>query len=208
MQQVELKAAIANGSGKLGIDQIPTFRKFLGLSGLTVRDGSGDQFFHVRLPGSPRWVPVERGRGGAPVIRGALQAYLDQFLSCPAPAIEAVFSLANISGTEPEFPVELVKALSHPQLGQYVQDLPVIERCTNSPITDQGSAIHGDRQLCPTAKSVDDAQYLSDLRDDFAVHAPIFMPVSPSSADLENHINARWAYADLMMKRRAMKSGD
>ena len=206
MQQVERKAATFNGS--LSTEQLLEFRKFLEVGGLTVRDGSGDQFFHVRLPGSPRWVPVERGRGGAPVIRGGLQAYLDRFLSCPAPAMAALRVRAARPATELEFPVEVVKALSHPRLGQHMQGLPVIERSTNSPITDQGSAIHGDRQLCPTAKSVDDAQYLSDLRDDFAVHAPIFMPVSPSSADLENHVNARWEYADLMMAARTAKAGD
>lgn len=206
MQQVERKAATFNGS--LSTEQLLEFRKFLEVCGLTVRDGSGDQFFHVRLPGSPRWVPVERGRGGAPVIRGGLQAYLDQFLSCPAPAMEALRVRAERPATELEFPVEVVKALSHPQLGQHMRGLPVIERCTNSPITDQGSAIHGDRQLCPTAKSVDDAQYLSDLRDDFALHAPLPIPAFFSLADLQRNVNARWEYADLMMAGRTAKAGD
>lgn len=203
MQQVERKAATFNGS--LSTEQLLEFRKFLEVSGLTVRDGSGDQFFHVRLPGSPRWVPVERGRGGSPVIRGGLQAYLDRFLSCPAPALEALRIRAgradSFAGAGDETPPT-------PQLGKSAQDFPMPARCTKTPVTDQGSAIQVTRQLCPTAKSVDEAQYLSDLRDDFALHAPVVLPEVFTAEQLERFVQLRWRYADLMIKHRTTMAGD
>lgn len=163
MQQVERKAAIVGDSAQLSIEQIQAFRKFLEACGLTVRDGSGDQFFHARLPGAKRWTPVERGRGGVPKTPGVLRTYLDNFLSEPAPAPEAVPSSTC--------------------LGIYAGDDCAL-------LTDK------------------DAQYLSDLRDDFALHAPLTIPGFASRTDLQDHVNARWEYADLMMAARAAKYGD
>lgn len=245
MQQVERKAAIANDVGQLGIDQVSEFRAYLVACGFMARDGSGDQFFHVRRPDdqSRRWIPIERGRGGVPKTPGVLRKYLDAFLSAPAsPFREAVVSsarLASVPGTALEFNVEVEKALSLVQVGQHMPDLPVIERWTNSRITDQGAIIRGDCQLCHTAVSdpaaqfkeqaeaparaamaevapfvVDSlastakAQYLSDLRDDLALHAPFNLPECFTQEQLERHIKCRWAYADLMIKHRTTKAGD
>lgn len=193
MQQVERKAAIVSDSAQLSIDQIQAFRKFLEACGLTVRDGSGDQFFHARLPGAKRWTPVERGRGGVPKTPGVLRTYLDNFLSVPAPAPEAVASSAGDGCT--------------PMLCKPVQDLPVLDRCTKPSVTDQGSAITH-RAYLLTDKEKADAQYLRDLRDDFALHAPFGIPAFASRADLQGHVNARWEYADLMMEARTAKYGD
>ncbi|RUT30854.1 hypothetical protein WG29040_23225 [Pseudomonas sp. PAMC 29040] len=186
MQKVERKAAIVSDSAQLSIEQIHAFRKFLEACGLTVRDGSGDQFFHARLPGAKRWTPVERGRGGVPNTPGVLRMYLDNFLSVPAPALEAVPSSAGLS--------------------IYAADdcVPLLGKPT---VMGQVSATKH-RSCLLTDKEKEDAQYLRDLRDDFALHAPLAIPGFASRTDLQAHVNARWEYADLMMAARAEKYGD
>lgn len=49
----------------------------------------------------------------------------------------------------------------------------------------------------PTSQA--DTQYLQDLRDDFALHAPLWLKDGESMAD---HADRRWKYAEAMMKAR------
>ena len=180
MQQVERKAAIANDVGQLGIDQVSEFRAYLVACGFMARDGSGDQFFHVRRPDdqSRRWIPIERGRGGVPKTPGVLRKYLDAFLSAPAsPFREAVVSsarLASVPGTALELPVE-----APAQLVSTLQAFKIVQ--------------------------ADDAQYLSDLRDDLALHAPL---VKRADESVHQFAVRRWEYADVMLITRSVKYGD
>lgn len=50
-----------------------------------------------------------------------------------------------------------------------------------------------------TPSSQTDTQYLQDLRDDFALHAPLWLKDGESMAD---HADRRWKYAEAMMKAR------
>ena len=81
MQQVAATPTITNDSGLLKADQMPAFRAYLAsVPGVVVRDGGAGQFFHVRLPDLPRWLPIERGAAGVPVTPQQLRGLVDVFV--------------------------------------------------------------------------------------------------------------------------------
>lgn len=63
---------------------------------------------------------------------------------------------------------------------------------------------HSLRQPRPAAKPALSG-YLSDLRDDFALHAPLYQGEAES---LSAFANRRWEYADEMIKARSVMSGE
>lgn len=172
MQQAASTAAIVNDIGLLNAEQMPDFRAFLASKGLPVRDGGGGQFFHVRLPDAPRWMPIERGRAGAPVTPVALRPYVDEFACLP--------SVYVLSDTSRQFHL-VPGALDRPATLSAVASF-------------QGEA-----------KNPALSRYLSDLRDDLALHAPV-----PWDRQLTVEQNAmrRWEYADGMLATRTTQAGD
>lgn len=203
MQQVAATTTIVNDIGLFDAQQIPAFRAFLEKQGLQVRDGGAGQFFHARLPDLARWLPIERGKAGAPVTPALLRSFVDQFVytlveSAPARAArqtaERAVARAALSLPRECAPVE--HAESDP--GETVI-------CTNAlacrpPVSLQGSQV---RKL-----PVEDAQYLSDLRDDFALHAPIPLGQFATDQDMRDNAIRRFQYADLMMAARTTQAGD
>lgn len=160
MQQAT--ATIVNDIGLLTAEQIPLFRAFLESKAMPVRDSGSGQFFHVRPAGSTRWLPIERGRAGAPVTPKVLRTWVDAFNEAPL----SVHAL----------PLGAVPALTQ------------ISSC-------QGAQ----KSAAPLSR------YLSDLRDDFALHAPLLWDDELSA--LEN-ANRRWEYADVMLATRTTQDGD
>jgi hypothetical protein len=170
----------------LNAEQIPAFRVYLEESGLLVRDSGAGQFFHVRLPELPRWLPIERGRAGAPVTPDVLRPFVASFLKKP---------LDSAIGDVRAVRYAAERAVARAALALPVSVAPALE---SIPLIDP--------QLSPAP--TDDAQYLSDLRDDFALHAPIPLPALFTQEQFERHVKGRWAYADLMMAARTTKAGD
>lgn len=170
MQQAT--ATIVNDIGLLTADQMPLFRAFLESKAVPVRDSGSGQFFHVRPPGSIRWLPIERGRAGAPVTPTVLRRFVDAFLETSQAA-------------QPDGPVRLVA----------VQSFTPLER--------PACSRQGTKET--SASSAADQRYLSDLRDDLALHAPV--PWDPEVSAEQNAIR-RWKYADVMLATRTTKDGD
>ena len=68
-----------------------------------------------------------------------------------------------------------------------------------------GAAQRTKQTASPLATPAPLSRYLSDLRDDLALHAPI--PWNPDLSDLEN-ANRRWQYAEVMLATRTTQDGD
>lgn len=207
MQQVAATTTIVNDIGLIDAVQVPAFRAFLEQKGLQVRDGGAGQFFHARLADLPRWLPIERGKAGAPVTPALLRSFVDQFVDQRAtPHGESAEARSVRQSAE--------RAVARAALSLPRECAPVEPAesepcktaiCTNAvacrpPVTLQGGQ--------PRKPPVEDAQYLSDLRDDFALHAPIALPESFTTEQLKRHIDGRWRYADLMMLARHTQAGD
>lgn len=170
MQQAT--AIIVNDIGLFKAELIPQFRSFLESKGMQLRDAGAGQYFHVRLPDFPRWMPIERGRAGAPVTPAALRPYVQEFL-------------------------RLVGELPDSQRNFHI--LPLQPDGRLIPI----ASLQGEAKK-PAAMS----RYLSDLRDDLALNAPISLSKNATEDDLRNHAINRWAYADMMLATRTTQDGD
>lgn len=207
MQNVAATTTIVNDIGLVSAEQIPAFRAYLVESGLRVRDSGPGQFFHVcwAYSGRTRWLPIERGRAGAPVTPQLLRPLVDSFLKNPLDravgevraerqAAERVVARAALDLPRECAPVEPL-ALD-PASGQDKSFEVVV--CTK-----QGKSL----EVIDIRKPDADAQYLSDLRDDFAVHAPTLAHFG-HVGDLAELVRLRWEYADLMMAARTTKAGD
>lgn len=178
MQQVAATTIIVNDSGLLTADQIPAFRAFLVAEGFEVRDSGAGQFFHARFPGAQRWLPIERGRAGAPVTPQVLRQYVTSFQTQPP---------AGATGkARSDRPGELAAARA-------ALSLPV---AVPTPAADVA-------EPAPTPAPL--SRYLSDLRDDLALHAPLFQMPDES---LRSFAIRRWEYADVMISTRTTKAGD
>ena len=239
-------ATIVNDIGLLSAEQIPAFWTFLVESGLQVRDSGAGQFFHVRLPELPRWLPIERGRAGAPVTPDVLRPFIASFLKKPLDRVMGEVRAARQAAER----VVARAAFAQPVVVEpaaYNLDLPTLlgqaeaparaamnavaelspHLAINAPVTHEFQSFGEQRAVqralkapAPAAQVVshqgqalksaptDDAQYLSDLRDDFALHAPITLTKNATKHDLEVHVSNRWEYADMMMAARTTKAGD
>lgn len=191
MQQVAATTTV-NDSGLVRADQIPAFRAYLVESGLQVRDAPGaGQFFHVRSPDNARWLPIERGRAGAPVTPQVLRSYVDGFLRTP---------LDSAVGQ-----VRAQRQAAERAVARAALALPAVVEPAPEPVPVPAAQVVSTQGVA--LKSTVDAQYLSDLRDDFAVHAPD-MTRFCLIGDLTELVRLRWEYADLMMAARTAKAGD
>ena len=179
-------ASIVNDIGLLNAEQIPDFRVFLEESGLQVRDSGAGQFFHVRLPELPRWLPIERGRAGAPVTPDVLRPFVASFLKKPLDSAIGDVRAARLTAERAVARAALALPVTVVSAAPDLEPIPLI-----------------DPQLSPAP--TDDAQYLSDLRDDLALHAPVRW--DPELSDVQN-ANRRWEYADVMLAARTTKAGD
>ena len=202
-----LGAPIVNDTGLLNAEQIPAFRAYLVESGLQVRDSGAGQFFHVRLPELARWLPIERGRAGAPVTPDVLRPFIASFLKLPlATAIGEVRAARQaaeraVARTALVLPVECapVEGLRIDPANGQDKSVETVVRCNKGAVQE----VIDIRKPAMT----DDAQYLSDLRDDFAVHAPNLAHFG-HIGDMTELVRLRWEYADLMMAARTTKAGD
>lgn len=175
MQQAAATAIIVNDIGLLKAEQIPPFRTFLMANGVLARDAGAGQFCHVLLPDTTRWLPIERGRGGAPVTPANLRHLVDAFLEKQAEASKAgPVTLVAVEAVAP------------------AKEKPGCTRQCTAP---------------GPARSPAEQQYLDDLRDDFAMHAPIDLH-SDHPDDLRINAIRRWQYADMMMATRTTQAGD
>jgi hypothetical protein len=206
MQNVAATTTIVNDTGLVSAEQIPAFRAYLVESGLRVRDSGAGQFFHVQVPGGTRWLPIERGRAGAPVTPQLLRSYVDGFLRTPLNTavgqVRAERQAAEraVARAALDLPRECAPAPEHQPLHEQRKAFrESLKTTTAQLVSTQGVSL----------KSTGDAQYLSDLRDDFALHAPI-PPLGkhPTEQELEQHVIRRWEYADLMIKHRTTQAGD
>lgn len=226
-------ASIVNDIGLLNAEQIPAFRVYLEESGLLVRDSGAGQFFHVRLPELPRWLPIERGRAGAPVTPDVLRPFVASFLKRPLDSVmgevraarqAAERAVARAALAQPLTQLlEQAEAPAHAAMNAVAELAPL---AINAPVTHEFQSLGEQRAAqraltapAPAAQTLkpaptDDAQYLSDLRDDFALHAPftwndINGTVAGAEDDgLEYFVQLRWRYADLMLAARTTKAGD
>lgn len=222
MQTVAATTTIVNDTGLVSAEQIPAFRAYLEESGLQVRDAGAGQFFHVRwqYSGRTRWLPIERGRAGAPVTPQLLRPLVDRFLKNPldravgevraerqaaerAVAREALAQptvVEALPGYTAAFKaqVEAPVRAALEAIAPFIEEPEAIKAPAAQLVSDQDVA------LASTA----DAQYLSDLRDDFALHAPITLPMNATAQDMVDNAVRRWQYADLMMAARTAKAGD
>ena len=177
MQQAT--ATIVNDIGLLKAEHIPQFRSFLESKGVQVRDAGTGQFCHIRMPNLPRWMPIERGRGGAPVTPTALRSLMDEFLLCD-----------GVKEANQNFQILPVDAV------------PVAREAEQSAVTSlQGVAFMPPLAERPAPLS----RYLNDLRDDLALHAPL---VQLANETVRSFAIRRWEYADLMLATRTTTAGD
>lgn len=206
MQNVAATTTIVNDSGLVRADQIPAFRAYLEESGLQVRDAPGaGQFFHVRSPDNARWLPIERGRAGAPVTPQVLRSYVDGFLRTP---LDSAVGQVRAQRQAAERAVARA-ALAQPTAVDVPagnSDAPLVLFAGVKEGKD-GPEVRVSSRQGQTLTSPDDAQYLSDLRDDFAVHAPNLGHFA-NVGDLAELVRLRWEYADLMMAARTTQAGD
>ncbi|WP_219097602.1 hypothetical protein [Pseudomonas sp. UMAB-40] len=192
MQQAECKAVMVNDIGLLNADQVPAFRAFLEKSGLQVRDSGAGQFFHFRLPDVRRWLPVERGRAGAPVTPDVLREYICQFNKKPLHAAMGAFrppvagAIATPANSEPA-------GSASPAL----EPIRLVEPAVLS-MAPLGARLEF-KQPAPLSR------YLSDLRDDLALHCPL---VQQHNESVRSFAIRRWEYADVMLSTRSAQSGD
>jgi len=198
-------ASIVNDIGLLNAEQIPAFRVFLEESGLLVRDSGAGQFFHVRLPELPRWLPIERGRAGAPVTPDVLRPFVASFLKKPLDSVMGEVRAARqaaeraVARAALDLPLNVFSA--SPALLEPIRPVEPEQSVVTS---SQGVAFMPAlaKQAAPLSS------YLSDLRDDFALHAPIPLCSLHTEDDLMNHAIRRWEYADVMLSTRSVKAGD
>jgi hypothetical protein len=190
-----------NDAGLLQPEQMPGFRTWLENYGVAVRDGGAGQHFHVRIDGK-RWLPVERGKAGVAVTPVAMRPLIDAYITATSP------STLLVAGAD----VTTLKGSTAPSPAR-----PVIDRRTPrsaDQIMSESVALATDKKRAREQQALErqyqaDKQYLSDLRDDFAVHAPFSHGGFPNEpGDLERLVQLRWQYADLMMQARAAKVGD
>lgn len=192
-------ATIVNDTGLLNAEQIPAFRAYLVESGLQVRDSGAGQFFHVRLPELARWLPIERGRAGAPVTPDVLRPFIASFLKLPlATAIGEVRAARHAAE----------RNVARAALAQPVVAAPVAQFQEQAEAPARAAMADVAPFVVDSLASTAETQYLSDLRDDFALHAPIPLPALFTQEQFERHVKGRWAYADLMMAARTTKAGD
>lgn len=163
-------AIIVNDTGLLNADQVPAFRAFLEASGLEVRDSGAGQFFHFRLADTKRWLPVERGRAGAPVTPNVLRPFIEQFTGRPPRVVS---------------PIQIVAALPVADAALKTREKPCSLSCQPRPAFKEPAPLDA---------------YLSDLRDDLALHAPLQQ--LPKESVLAFAIR-RWEYADVMLATRS-----
>lgn len=194
MQQAT--ATIVNDIGLLKAEHIPQFRSFLESKGVQVRDAGAGQFCHVRMPNLPRWMPIERGRGGAPVTPVVLRTLVEEFLvrTGLSRELKQVLSIA-------EAPARAAIAALAPTLQAQELQSPA---APEMPLT-QVSSFQGSSDIKTPAPL---NRYLSDLRDDLALNAPISLSKNATEDDLRNHAINRWAYADMMLATRTTQDGD
>jgi hypothetical protein len=200
-------ASIVNDIGLLNAGQIPAFRVYLEESGLLVRDSAGSgQFFHVRLPELPRWLAIERGCGGAPVTPDVLRPFVASFLKKPLDSAIGEVRAARQSAERAVARAAL--ALPASVVGAAEPALESVHATVTRKL--QAAASESWRQPghAPVAAPAPLSRYLSDLRDDLALHAPISLPVNPSADDMLHNAIRRWAYADMMLATRTAKAGD
>ena len=185
MQQTAVVSPSGNDIGLMNAIKMPEFQKYLESAGHEVRTGGAGQFCHVRLRESARWLPIERGRGGAPVTPLALREEVNSFLHAQRSMLSGVLAteIAQRSGSRGKASPSAPAANDPPPKSLVVSS-------------------NGE-----TRAPIDDAQYLSDLRDDFAVHAPNLDRFS-QTGDMADLVRLRWEYADLMMAARSNTSGD
>lgn len=191
-------APIVNDTGLLNAEQIPAFRAFLVESGLETRDSGAGQFFHVRLPELSRWLPIERGRAGAPVTPDVLRPFIASFLKLP---------LATAIGE-----VRAARHAAERNVARAALAQPVVVEVATDPMTQfQEQATAPARAAMAALEPVDRkapaplSRYLSDLRDDLALHAPVRWDPELSA---EANAIRRWEYADVMLATRTTKAGD
>lgn len=215
MQQATILKNIVNDIALFSAEQIQAFREYLEESGLQVRDSGSGQFFHVRLPELSRWLPIERGRGGVPVTPEVLRPFVTSFLKFPLGSVRSDFRAARLAA---ERRVPRV-ALAQP-VGQFLEkaEAPahaaintvkeLSSQSINAPDAREFQSL-GEQRAASRALKVARAQplsrYLSDLRDDLALHAPL---VQLANESLRAFAIRRWEYADLMLATRTNMAGD
>lgn len=185
----------SNDTRTLPQDLVIPFRAWLEARGVAVSDSGGGQYFRVRLEGQQRWLAIERGKGGAPVTPVALRNLIGDFLQDPsALVLRTVAPAPAVSDENPNFQILPLGAVPAPAAA----NKPRV-RCKGA----------GCAKAVPPAPT-EDAQYLSDLRDDFALHAPFSFDglIHVNEETLESLVQLRWQYADLMMKHRPPVYGD
>lgn len=195
-------ASIVNDIGLLNAEQIPAFRVYLEESGLQVRDSGAGQFFHVRLPELPRWLPIERGRAGAPVTPDVLRPFVASFLKKPLDSVmgevRAARQAAERAVARAAFaqPVVVEPATDPSGLALFLGQAEAPARAAMAEVAPF---------VVDSLASTAEAQYLSDLRDDLALHAPLSWNGFESLRDFAIR---RWQYADMMLATRTTKAGD
>lgn len=212
MQAVQNDTIKANDNGLFAADMAGKFRKWLEANGYPVRDSGAGQFFQVRLPSGNRWLAVERGKGGSIVTPVVLREVIDTFLSGSVSA--KTLALAVASGNHTQTKPTQAATTAPASNGATSKNFHVMPVGTTLVHDAPGCKSQSCASAAPTPAPVEDAQYLSDLRDDFALHAPIPFPALyastglPVDEEMLVHVQLRWRYADLMMKYRTTMSGE
>lgn len=192
-------ASIVNDIGLLNAEQIPAFRVYLEESGLQVRDSGAGQFFHVRLPELPRWLPIERGRAGAPVTPDVLRPFVASFLKKPLDSVMGEVRAARQAAERAVARAALALPVTVGTAGPALEPTRPVEPEQSVVTSLQGVAFSKPAPL---------PRYLSDLRDDLALHAPIPLVEHATDEDMRNNAIRRWKYADVMLATRTTTAGD
>ncbi|MCK2122081.1 hypothetical protein [Pseudomonas sp. PNPG3] len=214
--------------GVLPTERVRAFRKYLDNHGCQTRDGSGGQHFHVMtLQGWATLTRSRKGRVGTPRwMRPVVDSFLGSSNTAMAPEFWDKFGVTAAGIPRKDAAATLRADLQSEVQRRGIQDQTVAmdpasghdiavetiaviqgEKLLVTSIEKTGAAERRSAQVLPIgaipaprqARDSEDAQYLSDLRDDFALHAPLWQQHSES---LESFAKRRWAYADAMMKAR------
>lgn len=186
MQQLEQRAPIiTNDYGLIQPHQVDSFRAWLDRSGCVTKDGGAGQFFHVKT--SLGWAPVQRGARNKVVTPLALRVVIGDYTkSMPRPASPAAVNI-------------LVQAAEPSCAQTAANDAPVASRVLTLAGKNSGGQ-HSTPSPAPAPATEDDSLYLSDLRDDFAVHA--YLPMKKDEP-LHDYALRRWEFASLMVQLRS-----
>ncbi|MBD8671596.1 hypothetical protein [Pseudomonas lurida] len=192
MQQLEQRAPIiTNDYGLILPHQVEPFRAWLKRNGCVTKDGGAGQFFHVKT--ALGWAPVQRGARNKVVTPLALRPVISDFQSArPAPAFS---SPDNILVQVAEPACAPIAANDVPASSRV---LSLAGKTGSVPSTSSAPAAEADAPCVSVAEN--DALYLSDLRDDFAVHA--YLPMKKDEP-LHDYALRRWEFASLMVQLRS-----